>query len=112
MKVTLVPVCDLELLHIAENMRQMDREEIYCTRWSDDPSDLVGGLMGIINRPSSITRVACLEGFPVAVVGAVEAWPGVWDVWCFGTDAFDHVALSLTKYVRRVLVPTMLARGA
>lgn len=111
MRVDLVPICDLELLQIVENMRQQDFDEIFCTRWNCNPLELVHDLMAVINRPSSITRVACLDGRPVAVIGAVEPWPGLWDVWCFGTNDFDKVALSLTKYVRRIFIPTMLERG-
>ena len=33
------------LLYIAQRMRQLDREEIYATRWEDDPKKLASDAM-------------------------------------------------------------------
>jgi hypothetical protein len=110
-KANLVPATDADLFYIAANMRAADRAEIYATRWTDDPSALTDDCMIVVGCPSSWTVVARLGSEPVAVMGAVEPWPGAWDVWCFGTDMFDRVALTMTKYIRRTFIPLLLARG-
>lgn len=110
-KMTLAQLNDGDLLYILRNLRAADREEIFATRWSDDPNSLVDDCMMVAARPTSYTVMAGLAGKPIAVLGAVEPWPGCWDVWCFGTDDFNKIAFSLTKHIRRVMIPMLLARG-
>lgn len=109
-KMVLSPLNDGDLLYIARNMRAADKEEIYATRWSDNPNQLVDDCMAVAALPTSYTVMAGLEK-PIAVLGAVEPWPGVWDVWLFATDDFKKIAFSMTKHVRKVFIPTLLERG-
>lgn len=109
--VRLMAVTEEALLYIASNMRERDAEEIFATRWDGDPLSLTSDCMACLERPRSVAVMAMYDHRPAAVMGAVEVWPHVWDVWCFGTDDFDHVALSLTKYVRRTLIPYLLKNG-
>lgn len=110
-KVELLPVNDGDLLYIVRNMREKDREEIFATRWADSANVLVEDCLRVAALPSSYTIMAYHNGRPAAILGGVEHWPGTWDVWAFGTDEFDLVAFSLTKHIRRVFIPTLLARG-
>jgi hypothetical protein len=111
MTVELCPAEEGPLFYIIAHMRECDRREIFCTRWDDDPASLADDCMNVIGRANSLTVLATLDREPVAVLGAVETWPGTWDVWCFGTDQFEKVAFTLTKYVRRTLIPALLVRG-
>lgn len=110
-RMTLSPINDGDLLYIARNMRAADKEEIYATRWSDDPNRLVDDCMAVSALPTSYTQIAGIER-PIAVFGAVQHWPGVWDVWCFGTDEFPRIGFALTKHIRKVMVPLLINRGA
>jgi len=111
MKVQLVPVTQERMFYIAANLRARDAQEIFCTRWTEDPAALTDEMMYVVGRPTSMSVIATFNGFPAAALGAAEPWPGLWEVWAFGTDDFDHVAFTLTKYTRRVLLPALLQRG-
>jgi hypothetical protein len=94
---------------IARDMREADRREIYATRANEDAAALALDVV----RYSRIGAVAAAEdGAPVSAIGAVEGWPGVWQVWMFATDRWPEVALATTRWARRVLKPALLAAGA
>lgn len=81
------------LLYIAQRMRQLDREEIYATRWEDDPKKLASDAMLI----PQMSWIAASHGEPVAAGGAIPVHPCVWSVWMFATDKWPSVALGSTK---------------
>lgn len=110
MKMKISPLNDGDLLYIARNMRADDHEEIFATRWSQIPNDLVDDCMSAASLPTSFAVIAGLEK-PIAVLGAVEIRRGVWDVWMFATDDFQSIGFSMTKYVRKVFIPVLLERG-
>lgn len=103
----MIPVNYSDALFVAANMREWDRKEIYATRWNDDPSDIATDCCYM----GDFGWVAC-EPEPIAVVGAGPMHPGVWGVHMFATDNFSKIAISLTKFVRRVIIPSLAATGA
>ncbi len=111
MKMLLAPLTDGDLLFIARNMRPADRAEIYATRWGDDPNWLVDDCLTVSQGPGAYAVIAGIER-PIAVVGAVQSWPGVFDVWAFGTPEFQRIGFALTKHIRRVMIPLLIERGA
>jgi hypothetical protein len=107
----LVPVPDTSpaaVHHVAANMREWDRKEIFALRWDDDPRSVANDVL----RVPGFSWVAFSGDVPAAVIGAAPAWPGVWSVFAFGTDDFSRVALALTKHVRRFMVPALKNQGA
>lgn len=96
------------LLYIAENLRARDREEIYATRWGDDPEQLARDTFAA----GDFQWIAWVDGVPVASIGAFPSWPGVWTCWAYGTDDWNKVAITLTKHVRRSMIPTLVEMGA
>lgn len=96
-----------ELVHIARNLRARDREELFATRWDDDPLLLADQYA----RVEGLRYLFSLDEEPVAVMGAIEQWPGTWSVYAFGTDKWDRVVFSLTKTAKRVMIPEMQCRG-
>ena len=103
----MLPVNFNDALFVATNMREWDKKEIYATRWTDDPSDIaqdcvnLGEFGWIAHDPE-----------PIALVGAVPCHPGVWNVHMFATDNFSKIAISLTKFVKNVIVPSLTAIGS
>ncbi len=103
----LAPPAYPDVLHVAANMRAADAAEIYATRWNDSPEELAADCM-------------CVGGFcwsaglerPIAVIGALPIHPGVWSVFMFATDEFERIGISLTKYVKRVMIPALVQSGA
>lgn len=102
------PATFMDLAYIAINMREWDRKEIFATLNSEQPVDFAQFVM----RISDVAHIAYKDRTPVAAVGAHEMWPGVWSVWAFGTDRFSEVGLSLTRFVRKTLIPALIKAGA
>ncbi len=98
----------LDALHVATHMRDWDRKEIFATRWNDDVNDLAEDCCMV----GSFAWVVYGETEPVALVGAHPVHPGVWGVWMFATDNFHQVSISLTKFVKRVMIPALVKAGA
>src|SRR3990167_3144441 len=104
----LLPVTFARALHVAENMREWDKKEIYATRWHDSAEGLARDCV----RCGAFGWIAAKDDVPIAAVGAVPVHPGVWSVFMFATDDFQQISLSLTKFVIRVIIPALKATGA
>ena len=101
------PVTLANALHVALNMRAADREEIYATRWTDNPLDLARDCV----RLAAFSWCFCLDGAPVAILGAGPMHPGVWSAYMFATDWFRKIRFSMTRHVRRVMLPALVDAG-
>lgn len=97
-----------DVLKIARNMRKRDREEIYATRFGENPEQVTAEVVA----SGAFRWAAYIEGKPVAAIGAVPRWPGVWTVWAFGTADWSKVTLALTRHVRRFMMPAIFHSGA
>lgn len=104
----IVPLRLEPLIHIAERMREWDRRECFAMYWSDDPKEFAAWVASI-NVFAFIAYAK--DGEPVAALGAVECWPGTWQPWAFGTERFNEVALGLTRFVRREMIPALARLG-
>src|SRR5690242_9422527 len=100
-KCPISPAVRPALLYIASNMREWDRREIYATRWDDNPEKLADDCL------KYGFGWVFVDDHPIAAVGAAPMHPGVWSVWCFGTDEFKKAGLGLTKHIKRVIIPTL-----
>lgn len=96
-----------DLLYVADNMRDWDKREIYATRWTDDPSSLADAILA----GGEFGWVAGDER-PIAAFGAIPVWPGVWSVWMFATDEWPKVALGVTRFIKKVMIPAIRETGA
>lgn len=90
-------------LHVLNNLRDVDREEIYALRFDEDPGRVADELMLM----DAFAWVMWHGDRPAIVLGAHEMWPGVWTVFCFGTDDFDALALPLTRFVKETMIPIL-----
>lgn len=94
--------------HVVERMRAKDREEIYATQWSDDGYAVANHILRVCDFGFVLHAD---DGEPVVCCGAVPMWPGVWSVWMFATDRFNEIALSTTKFAKRVFFPALEETG-
>lgn len=88
---------------VVENMRERDKEEIYGLRQSEDPRFVVHDVMAMAN----FSWVAWLDDMPQAVFGGGEVRPGVWSMFAFATDKFPRLALGLTRFAKKTVIPTL-----
>lgn len=94
--------------HVASRMREWDKREIYATRWNEDPVELAHDCASY----GHFGWVAWGDEEPVAILGAVPMHPGCWSVFMFATNNFRHISFSLTKFVKRVMIPALADTGA
>lgn len=97
-----------DMLHITSHLRDRDREEIFATRYGEEPKDLARDA----TFSGAFRWIAYHDGVPTAAIGAVPRWPNVWTVWAFGTDDWDKTVLTLTRHVRRFMIPAIYGSGA
>lgn len=106
MKLAKINADDLDW--VASRMRAIDREEVYATRWDDESSSLC---KGILSGGEFGWVAGTDDGIPVAAFGAIPVWNGVWEVWMFATDRWPEVALGVTRFIRRVMIPALEGTG-
>jgi hypothetical protein len=99
----------IDVMHVVRNMRAEDAREVFANRRGEDPDALA---MEIMRTWGPLGFVFHHAGRPAAIVGATEMWPGVWCAWLLATDDFPHVALGLTKFVKRGMIPYLVENGA
>lgn len=92
---------------VAANMRAADAAEIFATRWTDAPDDIVTDVM----HAGPFVWTTGLER-PIAVVGAFPSHPGVWQVFMFATDEFPRIGLGMTRFVRKCMIPALIDSNA
>lgn len=103
----LAPLTQRSILYVADRMRDDDRREIFATRWADSPSQLA---VDCLAAPGF--KWVAHDDQPIAALGAIPRWPGVWSVWMFATDEFPRIGATLTRFVRRRMIPMLLEAGA
>ena len=99
---------DIEL--IAGLLADDDVRELSCTRDTADFRKLAGDALG-----SQYCKVALDNGRPVMAFGA-KRFPAVMDptvafVWAFKTDLGWRAVRTVTKHIRRVMIPALRADG-
>lgn len=94
------------VLYVARNMRESDKEEIYGLREKACPFQLMNDAMAA----KSFSWVAWLDGRPVAVFGGMPRQPGTWSMYCFATDEFPRLALGLTRFAKKAVLPTLFGQ--
>lgn len=97
-----------DVLQVVRNMRAADRAEIYATLWEEDDEYFAR----IATLSGGFRWGAYYEGRPIAMIGATPRWPNVWDAWAFGTDEWPKAVRTLTKHVRRFMIPALQNAGA
>lgn len=94
------------VFHVVRNMRAIDRTEIFGIRNHENPFLVTQEVM---TRPE-MTWVMWHGDEPAVVLGGVEMWRGVWSIHCFGTDNWSRLAVPLTRFVKKTMVPLLVDR--
>lgn len=89
--------------YVMSNLRPIDREEIFAVRGHDSVDRVT---MELMSRPE-MTWVAWHDGKPAVVFGGVEICPGVWTMHCFGTPDWPKLAVPLTRFAKRKVLPLL-----
>jgi len=96
-----------DVVYVARNMRALDAEEIWPVTYAKTPESLASGTVA----GDGYKFVAGSGGVPVATWGALPTRPGVVSVWMFATDKWPKVALTVTRHIRKELMPVLIDAG-
>tara|TARA_R110002020_G_scaffold132553_1_gene295974 strand:- start:7541 stop:8116 length:576 start_codon:yes stop_codon:yes gene_type:complete len=96
-----------DVVEIARHMRELDAEEIWPVTYAKTPESLALGTVAGVG----LRYVARCGAVPVATWGASQMRPKVVSVWMFATDRWPKVALSVTRHINRVVMPTLIEAG-
>lgn len=104
--VSLEPVTYADAAFVARRLREWDAKEILPL--------IRGGAedLALLAASSHYGRAALYDGEPVAVFGASETAAAVWNVFMFATDKWPRAALSVTRHIKRVMIPILYDAGA
>lgn len=105
----ILPFEETAVARVAFAMRAADAREIYATRWSSDPLQMVRELCAVV-RAGAVA--AANDGTPIAVVCAVHVAPRVLSVGMFATDRWPEIAVPLTGWCRKRFLPVLRATEA
>lgn len=103
-----VPPDAERVAYIVRNLRARDAEELFALRWDDDRDELVRHVMSYAGAMAVVWE---LDGLPVAAQGSAPLRPGVWANWCFGTELWPRVLLSMTRHARSFIMPKLVRAG-
>lgn len=98
---------------MVRNLRERDRRELSAVRFLD--LDTAAGESALIadvcGRYGDFKWCAIKDGTPVALIGATPRLPGIWSLWAFGTDRWPEVVVTLSRHVKKFMIPAILAAG-
>lgn len=94
-----------DILHVCENMRDADREELFCTTDATTSLEYADRMAAALHHGSISGFVAYYGNSPIALLGVAHMWPGVVSVWMFATNGFPKIAIGLTKFVKHNMIP-------
>lgn len=95
-----------DLSYIASNLRPDDFAEVDCQFESWTPALLA---LTALQGPAYVVE---LDGNPEAAFGAAEQRTGLWTVWSWGTKRMWRCVPRITSFVKEVMLPDAIAKGA
>lgn len=97
-----------DVLAICRNLRVQDQQEIFATRFDSEPEDLLESTM----KTKGSSWIIYHDEEPVGVLGFIPIAPGIWTAFAYANEGFSKVAISLTRFIRKGILPSLLATGA
>lgn len=97
-----------DVLAICQNLRTQDKREIFATRFDSEPEDLLQSTMAL----KDTSWIVYDDNEPIAVFGIMPIAPDVWTAYAFATDRFHKIAIGLTRFIKKGILPSLLATGA
>lgn len=95
-----------EVLHVAHNMREWDRKEIFACMFDDSVDTLA---MSVVSSQYSFV-LGNTE--PIAVMWSACIRPGVWSIGMFATEKIGEIGLGLNRFAKRVFIRGLVESGA
>lgn len=101
----IAPLTHTALEIVCLNMRERDRIEVFAIQPHESPIRLAHeAAHEIRNKGRGCIGYSPRSGKPCAVAAFTERWPGMWEIWMFGTDEFKDCAIELIRWFRKTAV--------
>jgi hypothetical protein len=65
--------------------------------------DIRPRLAAVLHRPDSYLKTAIIADKPVAILGLIQTWPGVAEVWSVASEDVRQAPISYTRQVKRLM---------
>lgn len=103
-----------DVLHVARNMREMDKREILDIHKSLNP-DMFAAVISTAVPNARLALGFGLDGNPfcavVLLICGNESTPWLGEAALFATDDFPRLARPLIRFIRRAVIPALIGQG-
>lgn len=97
--------------HVALNMRKRDFTEFSAVSFAEERADLAEIMAARYGNSEEVHVGITDDGEPVCVGGTIIARPNVVTLLFFATDRFPEIALPITRYIKKQLLPRLVEAG-
>ena len=99
------------VLNAAERISDLDKIDLSMLSFEQDIKDTCLSLLNMCDD-SGYCWVFFYDGKPEAFYGVCETLPGIWSVFGFGTENFYKIKYTVTKFIKRRVIPIVVAKNA
>lgn len=111
MGIAFTPLTPGACIYVAQHMRDRDWTEVRAVL-GDVSADAVGWAFAQAYQVQGLAGFVCkLDGESVAVMSATCETPKSAQVGLYATDAFNRVAISVTRKIKREVMPALVKMG-
>lgn len=100
-----------DIVAVAMAMRERDFDEFRAVNFVETRQDLAAALAFKCMTCAEDVLCASAGDAPIAIGGFILSRPNVISLMFFATDAFPTIALGLTRFVRREMIPRYTKAG-
>jgi len=99
------------VLNAAERISDLDKIDLSMLSFEQDIKDTCLSLLNMCDD-SGYCWVFSYNGQPEAFYGVCETLPGIWSVFGFGTKNFYKIKYTVTKFIKKRVIPIVVAKNA
>jgi len=99
------------VLNAAERISDLDKIDLSMLSFEQDIKDTCLSLLNMCDD-SGYCWVFSYNGQPEAFYGVCETLPGIWSVFGFGTENFYKIKYTVTKFIKKRVIPIVVAKNA
>ena len=99
------------VLNAAKRISNLDKIDLGMLSFEENIEDICLSLLDMCDT-SGYCWVFSYNGQPEAFYGVCETLPGIWSVFGFGTKNFYKIKYTVTKFIKKRVIPIVVAKNA
>lgn len=99
------------VLNSAKRISNLDKIDLGMLSFEENIEDICLSLLDMCDN-SGYCWVFSYNNQPEAFYGVCETLPGIWSVFGFGTENFYKIKYTVTKFIKRRVIPILIAKKA